>query len=248
MDGGRPFDIDGSNSDLLVAGDEDIYMLLKRFNADLTVEETERVTKLGDRFVEPHLMPTDGFLDTTWFNRTYWTYSERWPGYYFSYRGPKSGQILVFDDKVTYGLKVFTERRGHSPEFAPGGGYELFADRNTTKPVLDEMDIGAEKGRGYTRTEHALWTTKVPIRAKSMVLAGERLYLCGPPDLHPDDGAYESIIGQRGAIFRVVNAADGESLNEFTIDEAPIFDGLMAAGGNLYMATMDGKLICFGEK
>ena len=29
------------------------------------------------------MMTTDGFLDKTWFNRTYWTHGERWPGYYF---------------------------------------------------------------------------------------------------------------------------------------------------------------------
>ena len=192
-------------------------------------------------------MATDGFLDSTWFNRTYWSHSERWPGYYFSYRAPKSGQILVFDDAVTYALKVYTKRQGHSPEFVPGAGYELFADRNTTKPVLDVMDIGAEKGRGYTRTEHPVWSKKVPIRAMGMLLAGERLYIAGPPDLWPDEGAYEAMIGRKGSIFRVVSAADGETLSEFKMEQTPVFDGLIGASGRLYMSTMDGKLVCFGK-
>ena len=29
-----------------------------------------------------------------------------------------------------------------------------------------------------------------------------------------------------------------------TLDVAPVFDGLIAAGGELYMATVDGKVAC----
>ncbi len=246
--GGRPFDMEGSRSDILVAGKEDIYLFLNRFNSSLTPQPMPRITKLGDRLGEPHLMTNDGFLDKTWFNRTYWSHSERWPGYYFTYRGPKSGQILVFDDTTTYALKVYTERHGHSPEFKPGTGYHLIADRNTTKPVLDVMDIGAEKGRGFSRTELPIWAEKVPIRAQGMLLAREHLYLAGPPDLAPEDGAYEAMIGKLGSIFRVVATSDGSALAEFEMEEVPVFDGLIAAGDRLFMCTTEGTLICFGGK
>ncbi|MCH5372370.1 MAG: PQQ-binding-like beta-propeller repeat protein, partial [Planctomycetes bacterium] len=246
--GGRPFDMEGARSDLLVAGREDIYLFQNRFNADLTLEPMPRITKLGDRQGEAHLMTTDGFLDKTWFNRTYWTHSERWPGYYFTYRGPKSGQILVFDEQATYALKVYTERRGHSPEFQPGTGYQLIADRNTTKPVLDVMDIGAEKGRGFSRTELPIWLEKIPIRAHGMLAAREHLYVVGPPDLPPGTEAYEAMIGKRGATFRVVSKSDGSNLAEFSMDECPVFDGLIAAGERLYMTTLEGTLICWGGK
>jgi len=246
--GGRPFDMDGARGDILVAGKEDIYLFQKRLNPDLTLDSMPRITKLGDREGEAHLITTDGFLDKTWFNRTYWMHSRRWPGYYFTYRGPKSGQILVFDDENTYALKVYTERRGHSPEFQPGSGYRLIADRNTTRPVLDVMEIGAEKGRGFSRTELPIWNRRVPIRAHGMLLANKHLYLAGPPDLPAGAGAYEAMIGKRGALFRVVATDDGESLAEFKMKEVPVFDGLIAAGERLYMATMDGTLICFGGK
>jgi hypothetical protein len=248
IDGGRPFDMDGAKSDILVAGKEDIYLFQNRFKPDLTMDPMPRVTKLGDRRGEPHLMATTGFLDTTWFNRTYWMYDSLWPGYYFTYRAPKSGQILVFDDRATYSLKAYTERRGHSPEFLPGGGYRLFADRNTTLPVLDEMDIGAEKGRGFSRTELPIWSERIPIRVQGMLAAGERLYLAGPPDLPSEQDAYEAMIGNRGALFRVVSTADGGTLSEFAMEEVPVFDGLIAAGGRLYMSTIHGTLICLGEK
>ena len=80
-----------------------------------------------------------------------------------------------------------------------------------------------------------------------MVLAGERLYIAGPRDFAPDDGAYEAMIGERGAVFRVVAAADGTTLEEFEMNEVPVFDGLIDASGRLYMSAMDGKLLCFGK-
>ena len=246
--GGRPFDMEGAKSDILVAGREGIYLFQNRFGADLTPEPMPRITKLGDRQCAAHLMTNDGLLDKTWFNRTYWMYGERWPGYYFTYRGPKSGQILVFDGTTTYALKVYTERRGHSPEFQPGSGYRLIADRNTTQPVLDVMDIGAEKGRGFSRTELPIWQKKTTVRAHGMLLARDRLYFVGPPDLPPEGGAYEAMIGKRGAVFQVVSTADGGKLAEFEMKEVPVFDGLIAAGERLYMATMEGTLICLGVK
>ncbi|MHC4744994.1 MAG: outer membrane protein assembly factor BamB family protein, partial [Planctomycetota bacterium] len=72
--GGRPFDMEGARSDILVAGKEDIYLFQNRFDASLTPRAMPRITKLGDRQGEPHLITTDGFLDKTWFNRTCWTY------------------------------------------------------------------------------------------------------------------------------------------------------------------------------
>ena len=247
-DGGRPFDMDGTLTDILVAGPEDIYMFKTRFNADLTLQTSKRITKLGDREVGLHLITTDGFLDKTWFNRTFWVYGRRWPGYYFSYYGAKSGQILVFDDTTTYGLKVFKHRRGHSPEFNPGGGYELFADRNTTISTLRPIEIGREKGLGFSRTELPIWSEQTPIRVHGMVLAGKRLYIAGPPDLGPGDGAFEAMTGRKGSRFRVVSAADGRTIWEFKSKRVPVFDGLIAAGEHLYMSMMDGTLVCLGQK
>ena len=246
---GRPFDMDGARSDLLVSDGTDLYMLFHRFGPDLAPKPTPRITKLGDRWVSLHLMSNAGFLDTSWFDRNYWTYSRRWPGYYFSYNGPKSGQILVFDDQATYGLHVFTTRQGHSPRFWPGkDGYELFADRNDAEPVLRPTAIGREKGGGYSRTLQPIWSEQVPVRFKAMVLAGKRLYAAGPPDVVPDDDPYAAFKGRKGARLWVVSTEDGRRLAEYPLDRPPVFDGLIAARGRLYLATDDGRIICMGPK
>ena len=247
-DAGRPFDMEGTRTDILVSDGEDLYMFHARFTPDLKRRNTPRITKLGDREVSPHLMCNDAFLDKTWFDRSYWTYGDRWPGYYFAYNAPKSGQILVFDEQTTYGLHVFTTRRGHSPFHRPGsGGYELFADRNDNELVLRPTAAGREKGSGYSRALPPKWSKKIPVRAQAMVLARDRLFLAGPPDVVPEDDPMAAFDGRKGAKLWAVNASDGRKLAEYELESLPEFDGLIAADGRLYLATGDGRVICMGK-
>jgi len=246
---GRPFDMDGARTDLLVSDGTDIYMFFKRFASDLTLKETPRITKLGDREVGLHLMSNAGFLDTSWFDRNYWTYSRRWPGFYFGYDAPKVGQILVFDNETTYGLHVFTTRQGHSPRFWPGtGGYELFADANENEPVLRPTSIGREKGMGYSRMLPVKWSVRIPVRAQAMVISPGHLYLAGPPDVVPEDDPMAAFEGRMGGLLWVVSSEDGKRLAQYALDHPPVFDGMSAAGGRLYLAANDGCLICMGAK
>ncbi len=250
-DPGRPFDMDGALSDILVSDGSDLYMYQVRLNADLTRHAAPRDTSLGSRPMGLHLMSTKGFVDETWYDRTYWSYSRRWPGFYFSNLGPKSGQILCFDKDTTYGVKVFTKHEGpwwgggHSPFFIPEQmGYELFADANSNEPIL--KDPNREKGRGYVRKAPPKWTRTIGVRVMAMVQAGDKLFLAGPPNLVPAKDPLAAFEGRLGSRFCVYSTADGKKLAEAKLDATPIFDGLIAAAGRLYLATTDGRVICFG--
>ncbi len=246
---GRPFDMEGARTDLLVSDGTDLYMFFRRFAPDLSPRETPRITKLGDREVGEHLMANAGFLDTSWFDRSYWMYSRRWPGYYFAYNAPKAGRILVFDEEKTYGVHVFTTRQGHSPRFWPGNdGYELFADLNTNRPVLRPTAIGREKGNGFSRALPPVWSVQIPVRVHGLVLAGKYLYLAGPPDIVPTDDPMAAFEGRAGTRLWVVAAENGERRAEYTLEHALVFDGMIAAKGRLYLTTDDGHVICMGAK
>ena len=246
---GRPFDMEGAKSDLLVSDGTDLYMFFRRFTPDLQEKQTPRITKLGDRQVSTHLMSNAGFLDKTWFDRNYWTYGDRWPGFYFSYNAPKSGQLLVFDEHRTYGVQVFTGRQGHSPRFWPGtDGYELFADTNASQMVLRPTAIGREKGDGFSSTLPRKWSEQVPVRIRAMVLAGQYLYIAGPPDIVDKDDPMAAFEGRLGGRLWVVSASDGEKLAEYELDHPPVLDGMIAAQERLYIAVTDGRLICMGRQ
>jgi len=248
-DAGGPFEMEGARTDLLVSDGTDLYMFFRRFGPDLTERETPKITKLGDRQTGLHLMSNAGLLDASWFDRNYWTYSRRWPGYYFGYRAPKTGSILTFDDTMTYGVHVFTERQGHSPRFWPGqDGYELFADTNDAEPVLRPTAIGREKGAGFSRTLLPVWSVKVPVRVFGLVLAGDRLVLAGTPDVVPTDDPYAGIEGRLGGRLWVVSTADGRRLTEIELERPPVFDGMSAAAGRVYLALDDGRVVCLGAK
>jgi outer membrane protein assembly factor BamB len=245
---GLPYDMEGTRTDILVGDGEDIYQFFVRFNPDLTRQDTPRITKLGDREVSQHLMTNAGLLDCSWFDRNFWIHGVRWPGFYFAYDAPKSGQILVFDAETTYGLHVFRGRTGHSPFFEPGHGeYELFADENANRAVLRPMEIGREKGTSLTRSLMPKWSEEIPVRARAMVLAGDRLYLAGPPDVVPGDDPLAAFEGKKGAKLWVVSSENGKRLKAYDLSRLPAFDGLIAAAGYLYLSTTDGHLLCIGD-
>jgi hypothetical protein len=215
----------------------------------------------------PHLVATGGFLDDTGFDRIYWMHSHRWPGFYFSQHAPKSGQLVVFDDASTFAVKYFYRRVQWSPIFYPADqGYLLFADAIDNEPCLEERGKepraiqwlpkeaysdrhrrggrGVEKGTGYVRATPAKWQKMIPLRVRAMVLAGDRLFAAGLPDVVDPEDPLASFEGRKGAILQVFSAADGALLEQQPLPHPPVFDGIAAAGGKLYISAQGGRLVC----
>ena len=44
-----------------------------------------------------------------------------------------------------------------------------------------------------------------------------------------------------------VNIDTGEMESEIQLEELPTWDGLAGAGGELFLSTLDGAVICFGK-
>jgi hypothetical protein len=89
------------------------------------------------------------------------------------------------------------------------------------------------------------WSRNVPLMARAMVVAGEVMFLAGPPaNAIESKSAYE---GAEGAILCAVSAADGKMLAAYRLDALPVFDGLAAAQGRLFLTTQDGRLLCLSD-
>jgi hypothetical protein len=106
------------------------------------------------------------------------------------------------------------------------------------------------------------WSEQIPLQARAMVLCGETLFVAGPPDVlgdgsdAPAENPYSvdspnvlaeqeaALAGKRGALLWAVSTADGQKLREFKLASPPVFDGMAAAGGRLYLCTMDGHVHC----
>jgi hypothetical protein len=80
-----------------------------------------------------------------------------------------------------------------------------------------------------------------------MVLAGDKLFVAGPPDVIPADDPTAAFEGRRGGDLWTVSAKTGKKIAEiYHMDAPPVYDALIAAGGSLYLSTTDGTIHCFG--
>ena len=86
------------------------------------------------------------------------------------------------------------------------------------------------------------WTKRLPIHVRAMLLAGTTLFVAGPP---VDSGYWpEATRGAPTAQLLAISAADGSVLAKCGLDAAPVFDGIAASGGRLYVSLENGQLAC----
>jgi outer membrane protein assembly factor BamB len=253
------FAMEGGLPEIPIGDGQRVYMRQHEFDNNLASIPLRRITKNGDSETGLHLMSTSDLLDDSGFNRTYWIYARRWPGYYFGTDAPKTGQMLVFDSATTYGVKAHAGKQGmHSSIFFPADkGWLLFADDNSSEPVLDSKSANADKGKpGLIRGPAPKWSAWTPILVRSMVLTGTpakdvaspTLFVCGPPDVVPSEDPLAAYEGRAGSVLCAVSAADGKTLSELRLDTPPVWDGLIAAEGRLFVALADGSVACLSGR
>ena len=86
------------------------------------------------------------------------------------------------------------------------------------------------------------WSKPADLEARAMVLAGESLFVAGPlGETHQSPAAFE---GKEGIRLRAISVADGTPLAEVELDALPVFDGMAAANGRLYLSMKGGSLLC----
>lgn len=177
-----------------------------------------------ERAVSPHLFSTAGFLDASWFNRTYWTYG----------RARTTG-VMVLGDGVAYGMEAYPTR-GADALFRPGTKpYRLQCWSTTAR---------APRGkRGRRRLSSPLWQKRLDVRVTALVRLKDHLFAAGSPDVvDPKDptGAWE---GRKGGVLVVLAAENGRELARYELPAPPVWDGLAAANGRLYLSLVNGAVM-----
>ncbi len=160
---------------------------------------------------------TAGLLDDSYFSRVGWTIGGGGPQF----------DLLVFDDQFTYG---FRSRRqgGYGGMFRPGtGAYRVAC-----------IPRGASKAR---------WHVSPPIQVLAMFAAGEKLFLAGTPDRVDPADPWAAFEARSGGVIRAISLRDGHKLAGGKLAAAPVFDGMATAYGRLFLATVDGHILCLGK-
>jgi hypothetical protein len=84
----------------------------------------------------------------------------------------------------------------------------------------------------------------VPVRIRAMVCTANALFAAGPPDECDPDDPVAALEGRRGAILMAVNPDDGKKLFACKLNAPPVFDGMSAAAGRLYLSSTNGQVTC----
>jgi len=201
-----------------------------------------------------------GFLDGTWFHRSYWLYG---------------------NSVTVYGY-------GRKPEYVTNSSvleYHLFgADKKVTteaiarvrraSAAINQRSVRRNANSSDWKLRRAFpieqltavnykWRCNQPsVQVRAMVLANKTLFVCGPPDVIderrafrlPDDEEVNKLLakqadaleGKLGGRLWAVSASDGKVLARYKLDVLPAWDGMAAAGGRLFLASADGKVMSFG--
>jgi hypothetical protein len=83
------------------------------------------------------------------------------------------------------------------------------------------------------------------VRIRALVRTANALFAAGPPDVCDPADPLGALEGRKGAVLLAFNPDDGKKILESKLDAPPVFDGMMAAHGRLYLATTDGNILCF---
>jgi outer membrane protein assembly factor BamB len=254
--------------DILSSDGQHVYMRSQPFKLDGTRLPLTRMPRGPDadrgappatqRVDHAHLFCPTGFLDDSWWHRTYWLFGSRfvsgWCGYFRAGRATPAGRILVFDESKVYGF-------GRQPQYyrwtTPIEHHLFAADR--MPPALSRSE-SAKPGESKSLVAHH-WTKELPLFARAMALAEGTLFVAGPADTIDEEQAFKqtddpsvalalaeqaaALEGKKGALLWALSAADGERLSDRRLDAPPVFDGMAAAAGRLYVSAQNGVLLCF---
>jgi outer membrane protein assembly factor BamB len=272
--------------DVLSSDGRHIYMRSQRFDLSGVRQQIAPLPVQDQAGEGDHLFCQVGFLDDSWFFRSYWLYGRAMGGGYGGWfqagRLVPSGRIMVFDGDRLYGY-------GRKPQYMVNASvleYQLYAADRQIRPesirrvrqanaqINAKSDKASANASDWKVREgfpvNKLWGAdlrwskpQLPLLVRAMVLADRTLLLAGPPNLadekrafyQPDDPAVRAALaqqdaaleGRKGALLLAVSATDGKKLAERQLQSPPVWDGMAAAAGRVYLATLDGKVICFKD-
>lgn len=225
--------------DVLAADDQWVFMRGAVFTRDLQ-RQKKPITRLWSSV---------GFLDHSWWHRTYWLYggtiSGGFGGWHRSTEAMPTGRILVTDGSRIYGY-------GRT-NYDSSGGHVGLDGRHDWGPIKSPFTSYRLFGRKLegNRSEY-LWARDSNVVGQALVLAGKTLFVAGPAnplaEIPRDPSAayalVEALESDRGGKLLCVSATDGKTIASHELRSSPVFDGMIAAQGRLYLSTKSGEIIC----
>jgi outer membrane protein assembly factor BamB len=227
------------NTDILV-GDGNI-MHLRGMVFDM---KTLQMIDIGKRFIERAgaskghnmeislIMALGGFLEDSFYNGSFWHYKD------------ETANILSLDREYLYGVNIYSKNSFKShmhTNFHPGRqGIRLFAaGLKPSAPKANSPKRRKGKGGGSS------WNTVIPIKAHSLLVGPENIYLAGVRDIVDEKDPWAHYDGRMGGMITIHSKADGKLKRQIELKSPPVFDGLASAAGKLFVSCKDCTVLCF---
>ena len=236
-------DMEGAKPDVLSCDGQRVFMRHTAF--DWQGKRTDQDTN--------HLFSATGFLDDSWFRRTYWLWGTHYvggaQGWAWAGNAHPSGRIMSIGKDSIFGFG----RDRYPP--SPGNAHQMYAAgekevlfRVKKQTVSDEANATQSTRRNPTGLAAYDWSRLADLQVRAMLLANndEILFVAGVKgDWITSRDAYE---GMFGSTLRVISANEGKTTSEYALSSPPLFDGVSAANGKVYMAMQDGSIQCWSKQ
>ena len=190
------------------------------------------------------------------------------------FRVPQNPEFIDLGERLgAQGPRESKKRKAEAP--AAGNDAEAIRRTYVWKDGIPQNPQAMQLSRGelgdairrITKYEYT-WQKEAPLYPQAMLLAGDALIVAGPPrfdeeatalylstartDLFPPEpllqDALDTFAGRKGGVLCVFDKVDGSQLAEVQLPSSPVFDGLIAAGGRLFLSLNDGNIVCLGSR
>ncbi len=176
--------------------------------------------------------------------------------------------------KGKVGAALWFHKPGNAPSILGGNAGKRAVAAGKTAPTVpgapaaprdsSEPPPPAAGAKG-SFVEHQ-WNQQSPVFARAMCMAKDTIFVSGPPDMIDEEYAFErmskkdpavykelaaqdeALDGKSGGSLLAMNTAKGEFSSEVKLESPPVWDGMAVAQGRLYVASVDGKVTCYGKK
>jgi outer membrane protein assembly factor BamB len=234
----------GTIPDILSSKGEHIYMGWTCFNQSGELVPVQ----------EPHLFSATGFLDDSWWHRTYWQYGSWMKGGFGGWpqaaRQSPAGRSLVFNEHTVFGYGRTAYDPGN-PNAVHAGHVGLVKDtyQDSGRVAHDQnpQRLFAAPLPGRTDAVITGWEVSTDILPRAICLTGDVLWIAGP-DAQDENIGLARLSEALPGRLHALDATTGTISTRQELKAGPVADGMAAVEGSLFISCTDGVVRCYRER
>jgi len=182
------------------------------------------------------------------------------------------GKLIVFNDRFAYAVFNPYSWLKYTPALYPPGhdghrhqkysryepqrfpiGARIYAMENRIASGPVEKKKKGKNEESSPKAGDGNWVINEPFQPRAMVLADDVLFMAGWLDAvvikeQTGRAINSEAPDPRISVLRAVSTTDGKTIAEYKLDSEPVFDGMAAADGRLYLSMKNGRILCLAGK